>query len=303
MNKIATKVAGLFGFGHFDEQELKNKYLDQHSEFIEIDNLKIHYRKEGSGEPVVLIHGVLASLHTWDQWTAQLTSKFTVYRIDLPGFGFSTLAEESDFYRVDNFVESLGKLFDQLGLSRFHIAGNSLGGYIAWNYALARPEQIKSLTAIDSLCFKQKIPFLLKLPALPVIQNLTRMAVPKALIDFGVREVYGNRARINKATKQRYFDLLMRKGNKSSFVSVVTYLSSLAEHDDLGEGIGRLAVPTLVMWGAKDKWIPVALAHRWKSEQPDAQLLIYPDEGHVPMEESPQMTARDFTAFLLNNNS
>ncbi len=298
MTSFAKTMQALTGWGQFDAEELREKYFDEHSELVELDGIKFHYRREGSGQPLVLIHGILSSLHTWDGWVDRLAKNFTIYRFDLPGFGFSTLPAAREIYTKECLIDLLAGLFETLGLSEFHIAGNSLGGYISWNYALENADQIKTLTVIDPLCYPGKIPFLLELPTFPVAGVLTGLAVPKPIFDVGVDQVYAHPERIPSSTKQRYFDLLMSNGNKTHLVAVSRSLRDIVLDPDLGEDIKKINVPTLVMWGERDRWIPVEMAHRWQRDLPSAQVITYPDVGHVPMEEAPEVTANDFGIFV-----
>src|SRR5690606_19717279 len=104
------------------------------STFIEVEGLRVHLRDEGPpGDPVpiVLIHGTSASLHTWDGWTEALRKNRRVIRFDLPGFGL-TGPNAADDYSIAAYVHLVLALLDQMGVQRFTIGGNSLGGEVAW---------------------------------------------------------------------------------------------------------------------------------------------------------------------------
>jgi pimeloyl-ACP methyl ester carboxylesterase len=104
--------------------------------------VSIHYRDEGCRDrPVlVMIHGVMASLHTWDGWVAEMGRHFRIVRLDVPGFGLTGPGRDRE-YSGERMVRVLGLFLDRLGLGKVSIAGNSLGGYIAWNFALAQPDR------------------------------------------------------------------------------------------------------------------------------------------------------------------
>jgi len=302
MSTDIRKQVGLLtwrlGVGHIDEVLLRDKFVNSDSRFVEIDGIKVHYRKEGSGEPIILIHGILSSLHTWDAWAAELKKDYTVYRIDLPGFGFSPLPDKSALYTPDNLVRFTGLLLDALGLGAVHIAGNSLGGFVSWNFALRCPERVKTLTVLDPLCYPRKPPLLLKLTSLPLVGFFTSKMIPKWFFDVGTGQVYAQPGRIDPATKQRYFELVLRKGNKKNFLVVARDVGRLLKRADLGDGIKNIKTPTLVMWGEQDSWISPKLAERWRQDLPAAKVITYADCGHVPMEEIPQKTVADLKAFI-----
>ena len=114
-------------------EELKTLYTDEQSQWIEIEGIPVHYKKEGSGPAVILVHGTGASLHTWDDWTEVLDDNYTVYRMDIPAFGLTGPALDKD-YTIGAYVDFINDFVQSQSLDTFSIGGNSLGGYIAWAY-------------------------------------------------------------------------------------------------------------------------------------------------------------------------
>ena len=156
--------------------ELVAKYTNDESEFVDVAGMRVHYRDEGSGDvPLILLHGTGASLHTWDGWTPVLVHDFRIIRLDLPGFGLTGPAPDSD-YTVQAYVEYLAAFADALGIERFHLAGNSLGGQIAWNFATRYPDRVMKLVLIDSAGYpKEAAPSastVIRLAGMPVINEL-----------------------------------------------------------------------------------------------------------------------------------
>ena len=113
-----------------------------------MDGLSVHYRDEGAGPPLLLLHGTGSSLHTWDAWTDALRGHFRVIRMDLPGFGL-TGPNRDDDYRIERYVEFVEAFRRRLGLESFALAGNSLGGEIAWSYTVAHPDRVSALVLVD----------------------------------------------------------------------------------------------------------------------------------------------------------
>jgi pimeloyl-ACP methyl ester carboxylesterase len=97
------------------------------SQFVEIEGMRIHYRDEGAGSPLVLLHGFGSSLYTWDGWVRQLAATRRLIRFDLPGFGLTGPAPDGD-YRVERYVRVVAALLARLGVELADFAGNSLGG-------------------------------------------------------------------------------------------------------------------------------------------------------------------------------
>ena len=121
------------------------------SEFMDLDGQLVHYRDEGpkaDATPIVLIHGTSASLHTWDGWTQALKSQRRVIRFDLPAFGLTGPHPNND-YSIASYIHVVMGVVDQLGVGQFVLAGNSLGGQIAWGAALAHPQRVGKLVLVD----------------------------------------------------------------------------------------------------------------------------------------------------------
>ena len=149
--------------------ELTNHYTTDESRFIAVDGLRIHYRDEGSGPVLVLLHGVASSLHTWDGWVAEMKDQYRIIRLDLPAHGLTGPDPGVERYDTQYMVEKLDRFLDKLGIERLSLAGNSLGGFISWNYALQRPQRVDKLILIDSAGYPQEMPFIMDFASWPVI--------------------------------------------------------------------------------------------------------------------------------------
>ena len=278
--------------------KLKAKYADKESKFLQLDGMNIHYKDEGNGPVLILIHGVCASLQTWDGWAERLKSHYRVIRLDVPGFGLTGPAPDPSLYTIDEGVKLFEKLAAEMKLDKFSVAGNSLGGYIAWKYALKNPDKVEKLILVDSVGFPQPLPGLLAFASNPIIRPSARYIMPRFLMDGAVTEIFGDKSKATDKIKDRYFELAMREGNKSSYVDVFTEMRKLCGNKNLSAGIKDLNPPTLVMWGTKDIWIPFKYFESWKKELPTAKFIQYEGAGHTPMEEIPDETARDADLFL-----
>ena len=262
------------------------KYADDASRFTAVGGMKVHYKDEGAGPVVVLLHGTGASLHTWDGWTGVLKHDFRVVRMDLPAFGLTGPAPDGD-YTTEAYVRFVRDFLVGLGISRFSLCGNSLGGEIAWRYAVAYPSHIEGLIIIDSAGYPHAMPGTLGLATVPVLNRLLTVVTPRFLVAKNVRSVYGDPAKVTEAIVDRYDDMLLREGNREAMVRRLQVMRASPER------IKRIGVPTLILWGEKDTWIPLENARRFMRDIPGAVLITYPDLGHVPMEEAPDRTAAD----------
>jgi len=282
--------------------KLKEKYADNESKIIQIDDMNIHYKDEGHGPVLILLHGVCASLHTWDGWTERLKDHYRIIRLDLPGFGLTGPAPDPSVYKIEGAVNLFEKIVTEMKLEKFSIAGNSLGGYIAWNYTLKYPEKVEKLILIDSAGFPQSMPGLLSFASNPIIRPFARHIMPRFLVNMCVKQVFGDKSKLTDKIKDRYFELMMREGNKGGAVDVFTEMRRQCSNKNLSAGIKDLKPPTLVMWGTKDVWIPFKYFESWKRELPTAKFIQYEGTGHIPQEEIPDITARDADLFLSDKN-
>ena len=274
--------------------ELIPVYAPEPSSFVDIEGLRVHYRDEGSGPPLLLIHGTSSSLHTWDGWVRELGSRRRVLRLDLPGFGLTGPAPDGD-YSAERLARVAAVFLDHVGVPQADVAGNSLGGRVALMLALAHPERVRRLVLIDAAGLSgQKPPAIFQLARTPVLNNLLTVVSPRFLLQKNVEQVYGDPSRISDALVDRYHALLLREGNRRALVDRL----SGPPDPELDDRLDEIHVPTLLLWGARDTWIPLSFGQRMERGIAGAELRIYDDLGHVPMEEDPQTTARDADAFL-----
>ncbi len=285
------------GAKSFSVTELKKKYPCAKSRFIDIDGVKVHYADEGEGPVLLLLHGVCASLYTWDGWVKELKGHYRIIRFDNVGFGLTGPAKKP-VYTIDNYVKFLHKFVTAMKLEKFSLVGNSLGGYISWNYCLAHPERLEKLILIDSAGYNMEAPWLMKLATFPLMRPIVRRMMPRYFLNKALAEVYGDEKRLTTRNRNLYFDMAMREGNKSAWVDIFVEMMKEAKNPRLSRRIKDIGVPTLVMWGRKDAWIPVSHVKCWKKDLPEARYIIYDGVGHIGMEEIPVQTARDARAFF-----
>ncbi len=292
------------GFGALSLERLKARYAsaESGSRFVELDGFEVHYRDEGSRDkPVlVLIHGVVSSLHTWDGWVAELAPHYRLVRFDLPGFGLTGPPRDGG-YSAARLVRVLGLLLDHLGIGRAHIAGNSLGGHVAWNFALQAPQRVDKLLLIDSAGYPmKKVPWMIAFAALPGAHLTIPLWMPRALIAQGIKEVYGDPGRIAPGVVDRYYDLTRRPGNRRAMVEIFRLLLQVNRDElhDTPTRVARIGTPTLLMWGESDRWISPRHVDLWRRDLPGLQVITYEGVGHIPMEEVPERSAVDALRFL-----
>lgn len=274
-------------------EELAPKYAAAPSQFMTLNGMKIHYRDEGEGPVIVLIHGTGASLHTWEDWTKDLIEDYRVIRLDLPAYGL-TGQDPQKRYSSKDYVDLLDAFLAELNVDQFHLAGNSLGGLISWLYASYHPEKLNKLILLDPSGFPFKnTPMVIKLAKTPVLNNFVRYVTPRSFIEKNIKEVYYDHSLIKASTIDRYYDLTLFEGNRDAFID-----RAYIEREDYRDRLTLIKSPTLILWGENDAWIPVSDAPKFKASIENAQVVIMPKTGHVPMEERPKESLAIVKAFL-----
>ncbi len=299
---IALAAAGLVAFSWAPDRpvaDLAPRWATPPSVFLEVDGLRVHLRDEGPRDdpsPLVLLHGTSASLHTWNGWAAALGPRRRVIRFDLPGFGLTGPFPDAD-YRPERYLRFMRALLDRLGVARCVLAGNSFGGQVAWMTALDQPQRVEKLILVDAAGYpfrSASVPLGFRLARVPVLNRLMSVVLPRALVAASVRNVYGDPAKVTPALVDRYYEITLREGNRDALVRRFAQFPSGPE----AARIAELRLPTLILWGGRDRLIPPADAERFHRDIAGSTVALFPALGHVPHEEDPSGTAAAVSAFL-----
>ena len=279
---------------------LQTRWAPAPSQFITLQGMQVHLRDEGprnDPEPIVLIHGTSASLHSWDGWTDTLKGQRRVIRMDLPGFGLTGPAPDGD-YRMTRYADFIAALMDQLGVRRAVLAGNSLGGGIAWRTAVQHPERVSRLVLVDASGYplqSTSVPLGFRLAQIDWLQPVMGQLLPRRMIESSVRNVYADPAKVTPELVDRYYELTLRAGNRQSLAQRM----KLRETDAQSAGlIPTIRQPTLILWGAQDRLIPEPSGQRFHKEIAGSQYVVFDGLGHVPQEEDPARSVVPVLKFL-----
>ncbi len=278
-------------------ERLKAKYGVKDADFIEVNGINIHYKIEGNGPPLVLLHGICASLYTWDGWVEQLKNNYKIIRLDVPGWGLTGSVGNSSV-DIEAMVSTLDSFMNTIGIDSFHLAGSSLGGYFAWNYALRHPERVNKMILLDPVSYPQAVPWFINYARIPLLRTFPKFMMPKFLVSMNVKAVYSDDSKITDDIVDLYFDMAMREGNRASYIDIFRFMSINCKKETISTGVKNIKTPTLLMYGADDKWVSATQAQLWEKDLPGVQSIIYEGVGHIPMEELPVRTANDADRFL-----
>ena len=278
---------------------LAQRWAPAPSAFIEVGGLNVHYRDEGPRDdpaPIVLLHGTSSSLHTWDGWAETLRAKRRVVRFDLPGFGLTGPNATGD-YSDAAYVGFVLQMLDALKLARVVLGGNSLGGAIAWQTAVAAPERVVQLILVDAggYAFEAtSVPIGFRIARMPWLRGLMRHVLPRSVVESSVRNVYGDPNRVTPDLVDRYVAMTLRTGNRDALAQ---RMAQMSWGQNLG-GLRTLTQRTLILWGGRDRLIPPAHAQQFARDIPGSTMVVFNELGHVPHEEDPQRTVLAVQGFL-----
>ena len=274
------------------------------SDFIEIKGQPVHLRDQGpraDAAPIVLLYGTAASLHTWEGWVKSLSKERRVITLDLPGFGLTgpfTGKYTQDDYRGDTLARFVIDVLDHLGVQRFVIGGNSLGGEVAWRVATLASDRVQRLILVDSAGTRfdpEAVPLGFLIARMPGVRRIPEHLLPRALVAQGVMSVYGDPARVSSDLVDRYYELTLREGNRRALGLRMQQLEREVDHS---ARIASIKVPTLILWGQQDRLIPVAQASAFKRLIPGSELIVFDGLGHVPQEEDAPRTVAEVQRWL-----
>jgi pimeloyl-ACP methyl ester carboxylesterase len=266
--------------------------------------MDVHFRDKKSSTvqdtiPLVLIHGTGASLHTWEGWVNELKADFRIISLDLPAYGLTGPNATND-YPVSYYVQIIKTLLEKRGVKQCYIAGNSLGGSVAWQYTLKYPKMVSKLILVDAAGYPmakpKSVPIGFTLARTPILKEVFKYVMPRSLVESSLKNVYADDSKVTPEVIDRNRDMVLRVGNREAFVARIN--TPINEKESLWVNIPTITIPVLIQWGKEDNLITTDVATRFHNDLPNDTLIIYDNAGHIPMEEIPIKTARDVRAFL-----
>jgi pimeloyl-ACP methyl ester carboxylesterase len=252
--------------------------------FETVDGVRLRYVRAGDGPALVLLHGFASSIVTWRETLPALSRSHDVVALDFPGFGGSEIRPRLAPSAYPRLVTGL---MDRLGIPRASLVGNSLGGGVAVVVAATHPERVDRLVLIDSVAFNlapEDRPWLLRVTRFePVARAVEVLPIRRALVTLALRQLFHDDRLVTRERVDEYVAPLLRPG------AVAAAQALLASGDDLGLPglVAQVRVPTLVVWGRQDAWIPVAQADRFLAAIPGSRKVVIDGCGHLPQEERP----------------
>lgn len=281
---------------------LEAKYANAESQWVDLPGgIRAHYRDQGNpdGPVLVLVHGFAASLHTWEPWVQRLGKDYRIVTLDLPGFG---LTRAPDGYQLTPtaFDDTVEGVASHLKLGRFTLAGNSMGGGVAWQYALKHPDRLEGLVLVDAAGFpepsQEGSPIAFKILRNPVGRFLLKDLDTSGVTAQGLRSAFEpNPELATEAMVARYVELARAPGHKDIILGMMSDPAGRRLADPAQ--LATIKAPTLILHGDTDKLISAEAGRKFAAAIPGSQLIIYKNVGHVPMEHIPDQSAADLDAW------
>lgn len=288
--------------GDIPYTKLEAKYGTPASRYVDLPGgLHVHYEDQGNpkGPTVVLVHGFFVNLDTWTPWVKRLGNDYHIVTLDLPGHGL-TRAPSGYHPSVDGYVKTLDDFATAEHLGKFVLGGSSMGGNIAWRYALAHPERLNGLILVDAGGWPDAKPHIeaLKIMGSPFGRFLARNLDQTKRVHDAMMQAYGDDKFVTEELVTKYTELARAPGHREAIVELAVAMGNGTEGYATADKLSAIRTPTLVLQGEKDRLVPAASASKFAAAIPGSRLIVYPGLGHVVQEEDPDRTASDVRAFL-----
>jgi pimeloyl-ACP methyl ester carboxylesterase len=283
-----------------DRAAMIAKYGNEASRFVDDGHgAQIHYRDEGNkdGPAILLIHGSNSLLQTWEPLVALLGDKYRLISLDLYGHGL-TGPNPTGAYDADTNIAAAVKVLDTVGVDKAYWVGNSMGGWLTWRAGLSVPERTVGLVLIDASGAQVEQKGELYLGARLAQSAIGKMLLPKItpriLVKSSLEENFAQPERLTEVQVDRYWELLRFPGNRQASLD----RAKTPREPEKWADVKNLKMPVLLLWGEKDKVIPLSHARAFEAAIPGSKLITYADAGHLPMEETPEQVARDIDDWI-----
>lgn len=277
--------------------DIKAKYTLPSSHFIYWRGAELHYTDEGSGFPIIMVHGYGGSHRNFNRIDELLKDKFRIIRLDLPGFGMSDMPHEKgiELNPPEVYRDYMKFIIDTLNIDSFYIMGNSMGGWVAWQTAIENPEKVKGIVLLGSAGYEMDK---IKAKAVtwlryPMVERMLGKGMPLYASQNAAQRCWSNDSLINPIEAVANNDFWNREGNIQAALAVA---NSKVIPDTVG--LTKLNCPTLIVWGKDDEIIPAYHAEKFHCDIKNSTMIIYDNCGHVPQIEKAEQLEKDFLKFI-----
>ena len=291
----------------------KNEIIAKHakgaSDFLELaDGSKIHFRDEGNKDDkaLLLVHGFNGSLFNYEPLVPYLSDNYRVISLDLPAHGL-TGAVESDLYSHQAYQNVIEEVVEILEVDKFYFVGHSMGGMIAWRYALDNLDQLNGLIIIGSAFFGNEQEFedfqTINAPplAFELIESkffirLLEFITPRILVKEGISQSVYDQSIVTNELVDQFHDIILMEGTRVS----IGKLAEVHEDDFIADPLDlrKITIPSLIIHGEEDNLVNIRFIDHFIEQIPNSKLISYPKTGHMIPMEVPLELSEDIRKFI-----
>ncbi|HEV2884507.1 MAG TPA: alpha/beta hydrolase [Pyrinomonadaceae bacterium] len=272
------------------EANRKLVFHAEHSRFVELDGVRVHYQEAGETDatPLLLIHGFASSNLVWSKVLLELAEAgFRVIAPDLLGYGYSAKPPRHD-YTIPSQAAMLASLLKELGIENTLVLGSSYGGAVAATLALDHPELVKKLVLVGAVTNNKPTRYMLmRLFGSPIIGDILSplLVGSRTLLRMRMKRVYDRHAWVldERRVDARHLPLRTRGAHRAIIRTVRHW-----DAERVSREAHKLTQPTLILWGDSDREVPLRDGHRLQEEIRGSRLIVFRECGHLPHEEYPQ---------------
>jgi pimeloyl-ACP methyl ester carboxylesterase len=255
--------------------------------------VRLYYKEEGSGPPVLLIHGFGASTYTWRHIAPDLARDHRVIAVDLKGFGQSDKPFDAGYSVLDQ-AELLAELIETRDLRDLTIVGHSFGGGVALRLALEGDQRlegrISKLVLLDTIAYQQHVPIFFQMLNMPVVSQVGVRMVPASLqTRIALQIAYFDDSKIEQSEVETYAAPLKTAAGKHAIIQSARQILP-QDIGELSERYQSIQTPTLILWCDHDRIVPLEVGLKLRRTLPNSTLRLVEDCGHMPQEEQPAST-------------
>jgi len=301
-NLCALLLAGMLAMSCSGTYQADDAHVRYAALGSDAQKIRLAYRDQGKGKPVLLLHGFGASSYTWRHVEPVLiASGHRVLTLDLKGFGLSDKPFD-DGYSIFDQAALVSQFIDSLGLKKLSVIGHSLGGGVALVLALdknpAKRERIARLVLIDTIAYSQNIPIAFNILRTPILGKISSSLVPLDIqTRIALRLAYYDNSKFDSRDVKQYAGPLKDKGSRHAMIQTARQI--LPENlPELSSRYKNIKIPALIIWCDHDRVIKPTIGLRLHNNLPNSTFHILRECGHLPQEEKPVQTVKLLQDFL-----
>lgn len=279
---------------------LEQRYRRPNSRFLDIEGTRVHLLEEGpaKGPVIIALSAHWGSFATWDDWAVELTDKYKVIRVDLPGHGLTGRIPSND-YSIASYLRLLKVIIESLELEKFALVGTSFSGIIAYQYAALCGDRLTALILTNSSGFPRDTkagPQPNQAPPHLLYRLMQKYYRPYGFFKWKLNELVVNKRRLTAEKIRTYTDMNNRTGRIAEERARLSRYTAI----DPKPSLEKVSVPTLIQWSTQSLYLDVTQADKFCDYLTNThpQKIIYANTGHLIIEDAPQQLARDTKRFL-----